>query len=149
MVAVAALLATASSVNATLYASAGLTKMLATVGLFPKFFGGVMRRRAPAGLVITAGLVLVVSNTVDLSAIASVGSAIALFVFLMVAMAGYRLRADTGAHPVIALAAIGVTAIVLAFFAVDTARNDPATFVAILGIAVLAVLLDFFQKRSA
>ena len=149
MIAIAAMLATASSVNATLYASAGLTKMLATVGQFPAIFGRVSRRGAPTGLVITAGLVLIVSNVVDLSAIASVGSAIALVVFLLVAAAGYRCRHDTGAHPVVTLAAIGATAIVLIFFAVDTARNDPATFGAIMGIAVLAVLLDFFHKRAA
>ena len=35
MMAIAALLATASSVNATLYASGGLTAMLAEVGQFP------------------------------------------------------------------------------------------------------------------
>ncbi len=149
MVAVAAMLATASSVNATLYASAGLTKMLASVGQFPTMFGGVIGRRAPAGLIITAGLVLVVSNVVDLSAIASVGSAIALVVFLLVAAAGYRCRDDTGAHPLISLAAIGVTAVVLAFFAIDTARNDPATFAAIVGIAILAVILDLLWKRTA
>ena len=148
MVAIAAMLATASSVNATLYASAGLTKMLATVGQFPAFFGRARRRGAPAGLHITAGLVLVVSNIVDLSAIASVGSAIALVVFLLVAAAGYRRRADTGANPVIALAAIGVTALVLVVFAVDTARNEPATFIAILAIAVLAVVLDLLWKRG-
>ena len=39
MMAIAALLATASSVNATLYASGGLTTMLAKVGQFPPFFG--------------------------------------------------------------------------------------------------------------
>ena len=39
IMAVAALLATASSVNATLYASGGLTAMLAEVGQFPPFFG--------------------------------------------------------------------------------------------------------------
>ena len=39
IMAVAALLATASSVNATLYASSGLTAMLAKVGQFPPFFG--------------------------------------------------------------------------------------------------------------
>jgi amino acid transporter len=148
MVAVAALLATASSVNATLYASAGLTKMLAKVGQFPAFFGRHTVRDAPAGLLITAGLVLVVANVVDLSAIASVGSAIALVVFLLVALAGYRRREDTGANPVIALAAIGATAIVLVVFAVDTARNEPATFVAILAIAGLAILLDFLWKRG-
>ena len=39
MMAIAALLATASSVNATLYASGGLTSMLAAQGQFPPFFG--------------------------------------------------------------------------------------------------------------
>ena len=37
MMAIAALLATSSSVNATLYASGGLTAMLAQVGQFPTF----------------------------------------------------------------------------------------------------------------
>ena len=48
----------------------------------------------------------------------------------------------------IALAAIAVSAIVLVFFAVDTLRNDPATFVAIVAIALLAVVLDVVWKRS-
>jgi hypothetical protein len=46
------------------------------------------------------------------------------------------------------LAATGVTAIVLAFFAVDTARDEPATFVAIVAIGVLAVVLDLLWKRG-
>jgi hypothetical protein len=93
--------------------------------------------------------VLVVANLVDLSAIASVGSAIALMVFVLVATAGYRRRSETGAHPLVTIAAITVSAIVLVFFIVDTLRNDRATFVAIAVIAALAVLLDFLWKRSA
>ena len=89
---------------------------------------------------------LVIANVVDLSAIASVGSAIALLVFLLVALAGYRRRADTGANAVIALAAIGVTAIVLVFFVVDTIRNEPETFAAILIIMALAVAFDTLWK---
>jgi len=149
MMAVAALLATMSSVNATLYASGGLTRMLASVGQFPPLFGRKTRRGAHVGLLITAGLVLVMANLLDLSAIASLGSAIALCVFVLVALAGFRKRAETGANTVIALAAIGVSAIVLAFFAVDTLLNDPATFVAIIAITVLAVVLDTLWKRTA
>ena len=148
MMAIAAVLATASSTNATLYASGGLTRMLAEIGQFPPVFGPRSRLGDHAGLLITAGLVLIVSNLVDLSAIASVGSAIALAVFVLVALAGYRCRADTGANIVIALAAIAVSVIVLAFFAVDTAKNDPATFVAILAITALAIVLDFMWKRG-
>jgi accessory gene regulator protein AgrB len=98
---------------------------------------------------ITAGLVLVVANLVDLSAIASVGSAIALMIFVLVSLAGYRRRADTGAHASVAIAAIVVSAIVLVFFAIHTLRNDPATFVAMIVIAALAVALDFTWKRRS
>ena len=148
MMAIAALLATTSSVNATLYASGGLTRMLASVGQFPPLFGRKTRRGAHVGLLITAALVLAMANLLDLSAIASLGSAIALCVFVLVALAGFRRRADTGANTVIALAAIGVSAIVLGFFAVDTLRNDPATFVAIIAITVLAVVLDALWKHT-
>ena len=87
------------------------------------------------------------SNVVDLSAIASVGSACSLVIFLLVGIAGYRRRADTGANGVIVLAAIAVTAIVLSFFTVDTLDNAPETFGAIVAIALLSVALDFVWKR--
>ena len=148
MMAIAALLATSSSVNATLYASGGLTSMLAGAGQFPPFFGPGSRLGANAGMLITAGIVLVVSNLVDLSAIASVGSACSLVIFLLVGVAAYRRRGDTGANAAIVLAGIVATAVVLAFFAVDTLRNAPETFIAIVAIALLAVALDLVWKRS-
>jgi amino acid transporter len=148
MMAVAALLATSSSVNATLYASGGLTAMLAQVGQFPPFFGRGSRLGPHAGMLITAAIVLVLANLVDLSAIASVGSACSLMIFLLVGVAAYRRRADTGANVVIVLVAIAATAVVLVFFAVDTVRNSPETFGAIVGIAVLAVVLDLVWKRA-
>ena len=98
MMAIAALLATASSVNATLYASGGLTAMLAKVGQFPSFFGRGSPLGSHAGLLITSGLVLAVANIVDLSAIASVGSACSLAIFLLVGIAGYRRRHEIGAN---------------------------------------------------
>ena len=148
MMAIAALLATSSSVNATLYASGGLTTMLAEARQFPPIFGRESRLGRHAGLLITAFLVLVVANLVDLSAIASVGSACSLMIFLLVGVAGYRRRADTGSQALIVLAAIAVNGTVLAFFAVDTLRNAPETFSAIVGIALLSVLLDFVWKRA-
>jgi amino acid transporter len=147
IMAIAALLATASSVNATLYASRGLTRMLVEVGQFPSFFGRGPRGGANAGMLITAAIVLVVANLVDLSAIASVGSACSLVIFLLVGIAGYRLRSETGANGAIVLFGAAATVIVLAFFAVDTLRNAPETFAAIVLIAGLAVVLDFIWKR--
>jgi amino acid transporter len=148
IMAVAALLATASSVNATLYASDGLTATLAEVGQFPPLFGRGSRLGPHAGMLVTAAIVLVVSNLVDLSAIASVGSACSLMIFLLVGVAGHRLRSETGARDAVVLLGVAATAIVLVFFAVDTLRNTPQTFAAIVVIAALAVLLDFLWKRA-
>ena len=148
VMAVAALLSTAGATNATLYASSNLTGMLAQEGLFPSFFGTGSRLGPRAGLFITAGLVLLVANLVDLSAIASVGSAVALMIFVLVGIAGYRRRADTGSSTPIVALAILVTAVVLGFFAVDTWRNAPQTFIAIVAILALAVLLDLWTGRT-
>ena len=139
-----AMLSTAGATNATLYASGNMTGMLAQVGLFPSFFGPGSRLGARAGLLITGGAVLVVANFVDLSAIASVGSATALVLFLVICAAAYRLRANTGSSLVLTLpaAAAAVTAIVLAAFSVDTLRNAPETFVAMILIGVVAIVFD-------
>jgi amino acid transporter len=146
VMAVAALLSTAGATNATLYASSNLTGMLAQERLFPSFFGTGTRLGAKAGLFITAGLVLLVANLVDLSAIASVGSAVALMIFVLVGIAGYRRRADTRSNPAVVALAIVVTSIVLGFFAVDTWHTAPQTFIAIVAILALAVILDLWTR---
>ena len=77
----------------------------------------------------------------------SVGSACSLVVFLLVGVAGYRLRSETGGSAAIVLLGMAATAIVLGFFAVDTLRNDPETFVSIVAMTLLAVGLDIVWKR--
>jgi amino acid transporter len=148
IMAIVALLSTAGCTNATLYASGNLTDQLAKSGVFPAFFGERSPLGRHAGLLITTGLVLIVANAVDLSAIASVGSAVSLVVFMLVGVAGWRRRADTDSNPVIVAASIIVIGIVLGFFAVDTAKNAPDTFIAIIALGALAVVLDAVFHRQ-
>ncbi|HSE71971.1 MAG TPA: APC family permease [Nocardioidaceae bacterium] len=147
MMAVAALLATSSSVNANIYAAAGSTKKLADSGLFPPVFGQLARVGGTRGLVISVVAVLLLANLVDLTAIASLGSVVALAIFLVVSFAAYRLRAETGSSATVLVAGIGLTLVVLAVFAVQTLRTAPATFTAMLGILALAILLDLLWSR--
>jgi amino acid transporter len=98
-----------------------------------------------AAIVIVCSMVI--ANLVDLSAIASVGSACSLLIFLLVGASGYRLRKETGSLGAIVLLGMAATAIVLVFFGIDTLRNDPETFVAIVGVVALAVVLDLVWKR--
>ena len=147
IMAIAALLATASSINSNIFAAGGLTQTLSQLAQFPPIFGEPGRFRGTRGVTITVALVLILANVFDLSAIASLGSAVSLLVFLVVGLAGLRLRAETGANAAIVLVAIFATGIVLILFAVDTARNAPQTFAAMIVMAALAVVLDFVWKR--
>jgi amino acid transporter len=148
LMAVAALIATAGATNGTLFGAAGLTGALAKLGQFPPLLGPRSRLGKHGGLLVTGALALVLANFVDLSAIASVGSACSLLVFLLVGIAGYRLRSETRARVSVVLLGIAATVIVLGFFAVDTLRNAPETFGAIIGMTLLAVALDFIWKRQ-
>jgi amino acid transporter len=147
IMAVAALLATAGATNATIFASADLTRMLAAIRQFPPILGRESRLGPHGGLLVTAALVLVFANIFDLSAIASVGSACSLTVFLLVGVAGVRLRAETGARTWLILAGIAVAVVVLIFFAIDTVQNSPETFVGIVVVTALAVVLDAVWKK--
>ncbi len=142
MMAVAALLATASSVNANIYGAVGSTKELAATGLFPPIFGRPGTFGSTRGLGISTAIVLVLANLVDLSSIASLGSIVALIIFLMVAVAGLRLRAEAKINLIVVLAAIVSTLVVLVVFAVTTLVEDPRLFVAMLAVLALAVGIE-------
>ena len=147
MMAVAALLATSSSVNANIYAATGSTAKLADSEMFPPVFGQRARVGGTRGLVISVIVVLLLANFVDLTAIASLGSAVALAIFLITTIAAYRLRAETGSRSSLLVAGIVLTVVVLLVFGVQTLRTEPATFLAIVGILVLAIVLDLIWSR--
>ena len=147
IMAIAALLATASSINSNLFAAGGLTQTLAELTQFPPIFGQPGYFRGTRGVTVTAVLVLILANVFDLSAIASLGSAVSLVVFLVVGLAGLKLRAETGANAVVVSVTMLATGLVLVLFAIDTARNAPQTFTAMIVIGVLAVVLDAVWKR--
>ena len=147
MMAVAALLATSSSVNANIYAAAGSTKTLAESGMFPPVFGQAARVGGTRGLVISVLAVLLLANLVDLTAIASLGSVVALAIFLVTSIGAYRLRAETRSRTWLLVAGIALTVVVLVVFVVQTLRTEPETFAAMVGILVLALLLDLVWSR--
>lgn len=113
MMAVAALLATSSSVNANIYGAVGSTAQLAEAGQFPPAFGRAGLVGSTRGLTISVVAVLLLANLVDLSAIASLGSVVALAIFILVAVVGLRLRAETGSRTWVIVTAIAATAAVL------------------------------------
>jgi hypothetical protein len=84
----------------------------------------------------------------DLSAIASIGSAVALMIFGLVSFGHLRIRADTGANLVILLAAVATTVITLVTFALTTLIKEPASIATLVGIVIASAILDVTWSRS-
>jgi amino acid transporter len=147
LMSVTALFSTAGATNAGLYPAAGLCEQMASIGQFPPVLGRRFGGRAPAGLLVTAAVAIVLSAGFDLSSIASLGSAIALLVFTLVTAAHFRVRGETGASTLVLGVAITSTVVVLLTFAFTTLVDEPATAVALAIILLLSVALDIGWKR--
>jgi hypothetical protein len=98
LIAVAALLATASAINATLYSSPRITFTMAKEGEMPQFLEDVIWGIPAAGLIIIVIVTILVANFLDLRSISTVASAGFLLVFASVNLANVRLAGQTGSR---------------------------------------------------
>jgi hypothetical protein len=125
-IAIAALMATSSAINATFYSTGRLAYIIAKTGELPKEIERSFRGEHFEGTVITAGLALVIANLVPLEAIATMGSAGFLLLFMGVNVANFRLAKDTGSRAWISGLAALSTGVALVILCIQVAEN-PAT----------------------
>jgi amino acid transporter len=147
MMTVTALFATSGATNAGLYPAAGLCEEMASQGQFPPALGRKAGARVPAGLLLTAAVAIVLAIGFDLSAIASIGSAIALMVFGLVSTGHFKVRHETGARTTMLVLAVASTVIVLVTFAFTTLVEEPGTAVALVVIILVSIVADLVWKR--
>ena len=95
LIAIAAMLSTASAVNATIYGAARLSYVIAQDGELPELLEKKVWDKPLLGLFITAGVTIVLANLVDLSAISTMGSGGFLLIFACVNMANVKLARET------------------------------------------------------
>ncbi|MEV5720729.1 APC family permease [Amycolatopsis mediterranei] len=147
LVIITALFATAGATNAGLYPAVGLCDQLAATGQMPPLMGHRIGGKASVGLLVAAALGLILAIGFDLTAIASIGSAVALLVFMMATVAHFRVRATTGANLPLLVLAVLTCGIALVAFLISTIVNDPGSTIAMLVIIVLGVVIDLSWKR--
>jgi amino acid transporter len=143
---VTALFATAGATNSGLFPAAGLGDEMAAVGQFPPAMGRRVGGRASVGIVVTAVAAALLAVFFDLTAIASIGSAVALVVFTLVTFGHFRIRHETGARAWLLVLANLTTLVVLVAFAFTTLVEEPATAVTLVAMLVLSVALDLVWK---
>ncbi|MCE9667423.1 APC family permease [Myxococcus stipitatus] len=145
-VALGALLATASAINATLFAALNVSRALARVQQLPPAFSTKLGHQGTRGFVWGVVAILVMVDTLSLGAIANVASATFLVCYLAAHVACWKLARQTGASRAIVGAGLGLMAVVLSTFLVSTGRKQPLSLllivVALCGSALAQWLLQ-------
>jgi amino acid transporter len=148
LIAVAALFSTASAINATLFGSANVCYMIARDGELPAALTRTPWKSATGGLLLTAGLVVLVILCFDLSGIAMMGSAAFLLVYAAVNAGHLRVLHNTGANAVIVWMSLITCLVMFAVLAVYTYQQQPAALVALVVIAGASFAAEWSYRRT-
>lgn len=146
LIAVAALLSTSSAVNATLYGSARISYIVAKEGQLPRVLEKKVWDRPVEGLLIVAGITLLVGNLFDVSSISTMGSAGFLLIFAAVNYANFRLYKRTGANRVLAAVGAVVCTGALGALVWETLRTAPANVWVLVVMGALAFTIEGFYR---
>lgn len=148
IVSVTALLSAASCINASLYSSAKMTLMMATVRELPKIEQRWVWKGGSVGLFSTAAIVLVFALGLDLGKIASLASIIFLLIYASVHLGHLRLTHETGAaKPLVAIAFV-INAGVFVAFVVLTVAQSWFLSLTLIGILLASCVMELIVRQT-
>jgi len=144
----AALVATASAVNATMFGDANLAFQVAKDGELPRSFERHVWLSGGLGLVITAVLTCVFVLVFPLSAVGQMASLAFLIVYGMVSVGHLRVRKETGAKRGMLLAAVALNAALFVLLLYYAVVHSPATtWITLLALLVLSFAAEAVYRR--
>jgi amino acid transporter len=147
LVSISAMLATASAINANLFGTTNQTYMLAKDGELPSGFSRRLWKQGTEGLAITTAIALVLANTMDLTAIASLASITLIIVYLLVNVGHLRLTKETGAKRSIVIIATITCTGVLGLFLYHIFSTAPNTGFVLLIFIAAAFIGEFLLQK--
>jgi amino acid transporter len=150
LIAVAAMLSTASAINATLYGAARLSYVVAKEGELPQVLEKKIWKEPIEGLLITAVIALLAANLLNLSSISTIGSAGFLLIFAAVNAANALMHKKTKSNRYISIA--GVVICLAALFALvwQTAVTNASNlwFLVIMIVVSFAIELIYRTVKT-
>ena len=147
LIAIAALFSTASAINATLFGSANVCYMIARDGELPAQLSRTEWKQATGGLLLTAGLVVLVTLCFDLSGIAMMGSAAFLLVYAAVNAGHLRVLKQTAANAILVWLSLITCLVMFVILGVYTYQQQPAAIVALVVIAAASFVAEWAYRR--
>lgn len=148
IIAIAALLSTASAINATLYGTSRVSYVIAKEGELPRSLDREVWQRPIEGLLITSALTLLVANLFDLSRISLMGSSGFLLIFAAVNFANVRLASKSGSHRWISWAGAIVCLTALIVLIIQKATTSPLELLVLVVIVAVSFLIEVVYRRA-
>lgn len=146
VVAIAALISTASSINANLYAVTNVTYQLAKDGELPSVFGKPIAH-SREGLLISGILIIILSILFDLSEIAAIGSISILFVHAVTHIGHLQIASKTGASHLLVLLAAILSLLAMTLALIYAGKESNQVIYILVGFVVVAATTEFILQK--
>ena len=143
---VSALVATVTCINGGLYGMTSITFALAEKGQLPSRLGREVRA-STRGLTFSAAAALVMINTMDLTTVASLGSATTLVIYFLVNLGAFRLIRDNGLSRFVILLSVLACLFAVLVWLFYTLNYAPASLGIFAGFIVLALGAEVLMQR--
>lgn len=146
IISIAALLSTASAINATLYGGGRVGYLVAKLGELPSEFAKKVKE-GYEGMLILGLLSVIFATSFDIQNISVAGSLGFLLIFGLVNLANFKLRKKTSSNPIITLTGavlcFGAAAILIGY----NAKHSPQSLKSSLLVIVIVVLFSFVYYK--
>ena len=146
LVAIAALLATFSAINATIFGNARLSFALSLEGELPQL-DKKDAENPKIEVLVTIGSSLLLANFIDLGAIAIIGSASFLLIFSITNLSAYLLQDKIGGKKWVYFLAFVVTLVSLFTLLVHTYESDTRAILIFSAFIMISILFELFYGQ--
>ncbi len=150
IISIAALLSTASAINATLYGGGRVTYLVAKLGQLPKAFQEHIKK-GYEGMIIIALMGIIFATSFNLNNISVAGSIGFLIVFSLVNLANLKLYKETKASRLIAglgvLMGFGATAVLIGYNLIHSPKSLMTSAIVIFSVLVFTLVYNKYRQK--
>jgi amino acid transporter len=148
IVSVAALLATASGINAWVFTAMQISGAMVQVGNLPHMFAHLVWRKGTVGQLLSVAAILLAINVLDLTALARIASATFLFSYFAVQIAHWHLIDDTkGSRFLVGVGLLFIAGVLICFLW-STFLAQPWSLGLIVAFVVISWIIEYVLGRS-
>ena len=147
IITIAAMISTFSAINASIYGGSRVSYEIAEEDELPHQFTYQLWNQ-PIGLLVTAGLTLLLTNTLELESISTAGSVGFLLVFAMVNYVGFKLSKHTESRKGIPLTGFILCLIAMVVLLQQQFESNKMGVIVALSIIGGCFLIEYFYKMN-